>query len=72
MGHDSDYLVFPVGRSFLSASNVEVKLTPLEKDSFKGDVYFINELSFTRDERGKVIGFTVSNGRTRGILFEKI
>ena len=49
----------------------EIKLSPLDKDSYKGDVFFISEIKFIRDESGVVDGFTVSNGRTKGILFER-
>jgi CubicO group peptidase (beta-lactamase class C family) len=50
----------------------DIKLTPVEKDSFRGDVYFIGTMEFQRDDQGNVTGFTVSNGRTRGIRFERI
>ncbi len=49
----------------------EIKLSPLDEDSFKGDIYFISEINFLRDESGWVNAFTVSNGRTKGILFER-
>ena len=35
------------------------------------DVYFIGELMFQRDNMGQLTGFTASNGRTKGIHFEK-
>jgi len=50
----------------------EIKLSPLGKDSFNGDAFFLTEMEFLRDEKGQVKSFTVSNGRTRDILFEKI
>jgi translation initiation factor IF-2 len=49
-----------------------VKLSPLEEDMFKGDVFYISEVKFLRDRNGKVTGFEVSNGRAKGIGFEKI
>lgn len=52
--------------------NVEdIELTPTEKDSFNGSVYFMNEVAFQRNALGKIDAFTVSNGRTKGILFER-
>ena len=50
----------------------EIKLSPLDEDSFNGDAFFLTKMDFLRDENGQVKSFTVSNGRTRGILFEKI
>jgi len=32
----------------------------------------LGEMSFARDETGKISGFTASSGRARGILFEKV
>jgi hypothetical protein len=49
----------------------DIELTVVEKDKFKGEVFFISQVDFLRDNTGKVISFTVSNGRTRGILFER-
>ena len=48
-----------------------VKLSAIKKDTYKGDVYFIGELVFDRDNRGQLTGFSASNGRTKGIRFEK-
>jgi hypothetical protein len=50
----------------------EVKLDPLKVDEYKGDVYFLTDVKFIRDEAGKVTGFEASNGRTRGIRFDKL
>ena len=50
----------------------EIKLSPVEKDEFKGNVFFIGQMEFHRDDRGWVKGFEVSNGRTRNIRFEKL
>ncbi|MCK5137959.1 MAG: beta-lactamase family protein [Bacteroidales bacterium] len=49
----------------------EIKLSPIEENTFKGDVFFISELVILKDDGGEVKAFTVSNGRTRGIYFEK-
>jgi hypothetical protein len=35
-------------------------------------VYFLTDVKFIRDEAGKVTGFEASNGRTRGIRFDKL
>lgn len=50
----------------------EIKLSVLKEGVFKGDVFFIGELAFLKDEAGEVSGFTASNGRTKGILFERL
>lgn len=56
----------------VSLMNTEpIGLSPLEEDLFKGEVFFISELKFNRDESGTVSGFAVSNGRTRGVQFDK-
>jgi hypothetical protein len=49
----------------------DIALKPIEEDVFQGDVFFIGELAFLRDPVGDIRGFTVSNGRTRGIYFEQ-
>jgi CubicO group peptidase (beta-lactamase class C family) len=49
----------------------EVKLSVLKKGVYKSDVFFIGELAFMKDNAGGVSGFTASNGRTKGILFER-
>ncbi|MDZ7692156.1 MAG: DUF3471 domain-containing protein [Balneolaceae bacterium] len=52
-------------------------LTPTTEDTFSGEFpifsveFPIGELVFTRDEAGHVTGLSVSNGRTRGVRFEK-
>jgi len=48
----------------------EIELSALKKDHYKGDIYFIGELAFQRDNTGQVTGFTAANGRTKGIGFE--
>ncbi|MCK4991884.1 MAG: hypothetical protein KAS29_15400, partial [Bacteroidales bacterium] len=49
----------------------EVELSAVKEDIYNGDVYFIGEVAFERDPSGMVTGFAASNGRTRGIRFEK-
>ena len=48
-----------------------VKLDSLKVDLYKGDVFFLTEVQFMRDEAGAVTGFEASNGRTKGIRFER-
>ncbi len=45
-------------------------MTPGDKDSFSAG-FPIAEMKFIRNEEGKISGFEASNGRTRGVLFEK-
>ncbi|TFH55500.1 MAG: class A beta-lactamase-related serine hydrolase [Gemmatimonadales bacterium] len=49
----------------------EIELSVVKKDVYKGDVFFIGELAFERDPKGSVTGFAASNGRTKGIRFER-
>ncbi len=41
-------------------------------DNFSAEVFHLNEIAFQRAESGAVTGFTVSNGRTRGVWFAKM
>ena len=49
----------------------DVELSAIEEDSYRGDVFFISQVDFQRDGTGKVTSFTVSNGRTKGIRFDR-
>jgi CubicO group peptidase (beta-lactamase class C family) len=49
----------------------DIKLSPTEEDTFSGDIYFMGEVAFQRNDGKLVVGFTVSNGRTEGIVFER-
>ena len=49
----------------------EIELSVIKEDVYKGDVFFIGELAFVKDPAGRVKGFTLANGRTRGINFVK-
>ncbi|MCK5068277.1 MAG: hypothetical protein KAR16_12595 [Bacteroidales bacterium] len=49
----------------------EIKLSVVKEDVYKGDIFFIGELAFVKDESGNVTGFAASNGRTKGIGFER-
>jgi len=60
--------------SFLIAEHrnlKDIKLTPTENDTFSGDVFFMNELLYKKEENGEFSSFTINNGRTKGILFTK-
>ena len=50
----------------------DIKLHPMEEDAFTSEVFYLNELKFSRDPRGRVTGFEASNGRAKGIRFERI
>ena len=45
-------------------------MTPGDQDSFSAG-FPIAEMKFVRNDRGEVTGFKASNGRTKGVLFEK-
>jgi len=49
----------------------DIKFSPVEYDTFSGDIYFMTEAAFKRDTEGQVNAFSVSNGRTKGVLFNK-
>ncbi|MFO7889421.1 MAG: serine hydrolase [bacterium] len=48
----------------------DLTLTPAQTDTFTS-TYPINELIFIRNDAGEAVGLKVSNGRTRGVEFEK-
>ena len=41
-------------------------------DDFSSSVVFLNTIAFERGDNGRMTGFTVSNGRTKGIWFRKL
>lgn len=49
----------------------KINLTPADVDSFSGSVLFIGEVAFQRNDKGIIDAFTISNGRTKGVLFER-
>ena len=49
----------------------DIKFSPAEDDTFSGDIYFMREAAFKRNTEGQVNAFYVSNGRTKGVLFNK-
>lgn len=48
-----------------------IQLNPGTEDEFSGG-FPIGNISFIKNDSGDITGFTVSNGRTRGILFNKM
>ena len=48
----------------------DMEMTPGDRDSFSAG-FPIAEMKFIRNDQGEVTGFKASNGRTRGVLFEK-
>jgi hypothetical protein len=56
----------------LLRNSPEIKLSAIKEDVYKGDVFFIGEVEFLRDNAGRAMGFKASNGRTRGIGFERL
>ena len=48
-----------------------IKLTPADDDNFSGSVFFMDEVAFQRNNEGTIDAFTVSNGRTKGVLFKR-
>lgn len=49
----------------------DIKFSPVEFDTFNGDVFFMSEVEFERDSKGNINAFEISNGRTKGIHFKK-
>ncbi len=48
----------------------DITLEPTDKDKFNGG-FPIAEVTFERDDADAIVGFSVANGRTRGVKFEK-
>jgi hypothetical protein len=46
-------------------------LTPIGKDSFSTDAWFMSRIEFTRDSDSDITGFKVSSGRVKNVRFEK-
>ena len=52
--------------------NEDVILTPVEKDKFSGDQWWFRNVSYLRDKKGKIIGFRLTAGRVRNLVFNRI
>lgn len=50
----------------------DIELTPIKENTFSGSEFFIGEIAFERNIFGRVNAFTVSNGRTKGVAFERM
>ena len=60
--------------STLVASHInlkDIKFEAIEEDVFKGDAFFMRNVVFNRNNKGAVESFSVSNGRTKNIVFVK-
>lgn len=51
------------------ANSADIELNATEAETFTGSAFFAAEVKFERDETGKITGFKLSNGRTKGIHF---
>ncbi len=49
-----------------------IRLDPIDKDQFLGDIWFFGNLEFMRDQNGIINGFMVSSGRVKNISFDKV
>jgi len=66
---------FRINENKLFAEHIRtdnVELTPTGNDLFSGNQWFFNEVEFLRDTENKVIGFKVSSGRCKSIMFDKL
>jgi CubicO group peptidase (beta-lactamase class C family) len=45
------------------------RLSPVERDGFRGMAWFLEDVKFERGEDGRVAGLRVSSGRVRGLRF---
>lgn len=52
--------------------NEDVVLTPVDKDQFSGDQWWFRDISYLRDEKDEIIGFQLTAGRVRNLLFNRI
>lgn len=52
--------------------NGDVVLAPVKKDQFTGDQWWFRNISYFRDENDKIIGFRLTSGRVRNLVFNRI
>ncbi|NPD44668.1 MULTISPECIES: serine hydrolase [unclassified Lentimicrobium] len=52
--------------------NEEVLLTPADEDHFEGNQYWFNNIRFIRDDNNIIIGFKLSSGNVRNLIFTKV
>jgi len=48
-----------------------IHLTPVTGDAFRGDQWFMSDVTFLREPDGRVSGVRLGGGRIRGIRFAK-
>jgi len=53
------------------AKHGETQFTPVMKDEFGTNSWFMSSVTFTRDESGRITGFKAGGGRLRGIAFAR-
>lgn len=46
-------------------------LSPVEKDIFSTEVWFMSKIDFTRNEKSEITGFKASSGRVKNVRFVK-
>ena len=52
--------------------NAPTILTPAGPDTFTGDQWFFPRVRFVRDDAGRITAFTVTGGRVRDLIFERL
>jgi len=52
--------------------NEDVILTPVEKDKFSGDQWWFRNVNYFRNEKDEIIGFRLTAGGVRNLLFSRI
>ena len=52
--------------------NAPTVLTPTGTDTFTGDQWFFPRVRFVRDDSGRITAFTVTGGRVRDLIFERL
>jgi CubicO group peptidase (beta-lactamase class C family) len=49
-----------------------IRLAGKAPDRFTGNVWFVNEVQFQRDDKNKITGFLINSGRIRNLRFNRI
>lgn len=52
--------------------NAPTIFTPTGPDTFTGDQWFFPRVRFVRDDSGRITAFTVTGGRVRDLIFERL
>ena len=71
---DSTYEVFVESGRLVAEHwrNPRSILSPTGDDLFRGDQRWFPEVRFVRNQPGQVVGFTVTGGRVRDLIFERV